>query len=96
MVCFERIDGILLEPLGEVWAAFSPANGETTLLNNESAAILEVLQTGPSEEGAVCAALAQDCGLPVAEVAPIVTGHWRHLIEAGLVRVIGGEHVAPA
>lgn len=39
---FSRVDGVLVEPLGPVWVAFSPASGETTLLNDESAAILEV------------------------------------------------------
>jgi PqqD family protein of HPr-rel-A system len=83
---FERVDGILLEPLGEIWAAYSPASGETTLLNNESAALLEVLSAGPVDEAAVCAALAEDCDLPAAELAVMVGCHWSRLIEAGLVR----------
>jgi hypothetical protein len=76
---YGRADGVLIEPLGHLWAAFSPLSGETTLLNDESAAILEMLESGDSDTSGICAALAEDSGLDA------VTGGWPRLLEAGLV-----------
>lgn len=82
---FQRAPGVLVEPLGEVWAAFSPASGETLILNNESVAMLEILDTGPATGVAVAGALADDIGLPESEVLPLVEAAWQRLVEAGLV-----------
>ena len=60
---FARRPAVLVESVGDVWAAFSPASGETILLNVESAAILEVLADRPCDTSAVCAALATDAGI---------------------------------
>jgi PqqD family protein of HPr-rel-A system len=89
MARYARTEGLLIEPLDEVWAAFCPASGETALLNNESAAILEILAAGAADEGAVCAELARDCDTDVALVAAQVADCWSKLIEAGLVRQAG-------
>lgn len=86
MRVYERIDGILVEPMGHFWAAFSPATGETTLLNDESASILEVLESGVSGTASICALLAADSGLPADSLVDIVLASWPCLIEAGLVR----------
>ena len=34
---------MLVEPLGPSWVCYSPASGQTHLLNDESAAVLEML-----------------------------------------------------
>jgi PqqD family protein of HPr-rel-A system len=80
-----RTDGVLVEPIGHVWAAFSPSSGETTLLNDESAAILEVLESGASDTTSICAALAQDSGLDSQSFIAAIAGGWPRLLEAGLV-----------
>jgi PqqD family protein of HPr-rel-A system len=83
---FALVEGLELAPVGQVWAAFSPASGQTTLINNESAAILECLRDGPADAAAVSAALALDCALPAAQVAATLEAHWPSLIAAGLLR----------
>lgn len=86
MARYARTGGVLVEPLGHVWAAFCPASGETTLLNDESVAILEILESGALDEADVCAELASDCGIDVAMVKAQVESCWAKLIETGLVR----------
>lgn len=87
MHCFIRAPGVLLEPLDEGWAAFSSLSGESHLLNDESAAIVEGLDlVQPLSASAVCKSLAQDCGLPPAEVEQAIGTAWEQLIEAGLIR----------
>ena len=82
---YGRADGVLVEPIGHLWAAFSPLSGETTLLNDESAAILEVLESGASNPSGVCAALADDGGLDPQQLVAAVAAGWPRLLEAGLV-----------
>jgi PqqD family protein of HPr-rel-A system len=83
---FALVEGLELAPLGDVWAAFSPISGETALLNDESAAILECLRDGPADLDAVSAALALDCGLPAEQLAAMLETHWPSLIGSGLLR----------
>jgi len=71
--------------MGHLWAAFSPATGETSLLNDESASILEVLEAGAADTAEMCANLAADSGLDAKALAEIVDVAWPRLIEAGLV-----------
>lgn len=77
---------MLLEPVGELWAAYSPASGETVLLNDVSAAMLEILSGGALDSEGVCRLLAADTGQEPALVREIVDGCWATLIGAGLVR----------
>lgn len=84
----ERVAGLLVEPIGSDWAAYSPASGETTLLNDESAAILEVLSLGAATREQIYHLLAEDAGLPAAEVATILGPVWQSLLDAGLIRPI--------
>jgi len=72
--------------MGHLWAAFSPATGETALLNDESASVLEVLEAGAADTAAICANLSVDSGLDAKTLAEIVEAAWPRLIEAGLVR----------
>jgi PqqD family protein of HPr-rel-A system len=85
---FARTEGVLIEPLGELWAVFSPSTGETALLNDESVAILEVLEAGAAGTEAVCSSLAEDSGIDAASLFDTVHGCWGKLIEAGLVHEV--------
>lgn len=92
---YQRTDHILIEPVGHLWAAFSPVTGETTLLNDESAAILEVLESGPADTTSVCAALVADGASEAASIENLVETCWAQLIQAGLVRTMLGGYPAP-
>jgi len=81
-----RVDGILVEPVGHLWAAFSPRCGETALINDECAAILEVLENGPSDTEEVCAALVKHLDLDSKALQEVIEASWPRLIEAGLVQ----------
>ena len=85
MTCFARIEGALVESVGPVWAAFSPVTGETSLLNDECAAILEILDLGPALSDEVCDMLASDSGMTAGSLASLVEQSWPHMIESGLV-----------
>jgi hypothetical protein len=80
------IAGVLVEPLGDVWAAYSPASGETAMLNTECAAMLEVLREAPRDSVSVGTRLSEDCGVPAAELLPVLDAHWQQLIAGGFVR----------
>ena len=84
---YARVESALVEAVGPVWAAFSPLTGETTLLNDESAAILEVLALGPAATAQVCATLADDMGASADTLIDIVEQSWPQLMDAGLVRM---------
>lgn len=83
---FARVEGVLVEPVGHLWAAFSPATGETALLNDESASILELLESEPAGTDQICATLASDSGLPVSALVHLVEASWPKLVETGLIR----------
>jgi hypothetical protein len=83
---YRLVDGVLIEPLGDVWGAFSPASGDTALLNTECAALLEVLRDGPGDPASVASVLAADCGLPAQELMPILEPQWQRLLQGGFVR----------
>jgi PqqD family protein of HPr-rel-A system len=83
---WRRVDGIQIESMGHLWVAFSPATGETALLNDESASILEVLEAGAADTAAICTSLATDSGIDAHDLAEIVEAAWPRLVEAGLVR----------
>ncbi len=76
----------MVAAVGHLWAAYSPASGETALLNDESASILEVLESGPASTDFIASALAADSGLDATSLADIVDASWPRLVEAGLVR----------
>lgn len=88
---FGRAPGLLVEPLGEGWAAFSPLSGETMLINDESAAIIEVLEVTPGSIESVCARLAADLGETWESLLPRIEPHWSQLVEAGLVVEVANE-----
>jgi PqqD family protein of HPr-rel-A system len=85
-----RVPGVALEPIGSSWAAFSPLSGETHLLNDTSAAILECLaERGAMPVDALCAELATLSGMTDADVADICAASWPTLVRAGVIRMHG-------
>ena len=82
---YARVAGVVVEPLDVFWAAFSPASGQTHLLNDASAAILEVLADGACTADEVAAQLAADSGETLATVAAALAGCWPVLVDCGLV-----------
>lgn len=84
-----------VEPVGAVWAAFSPASGETLLLNDTSAAVLEILAHGPVDTATVAAALAADQSVSMEQIAPLLEECWPGLVAAGLVRRIASSASRP-
>jgi PqqD family protein of HPr-rel-A system len=88
---FVRAPGVLFEPLGDGWGAYSSLSGETHLLNDESVAIVEALDlVQPLSASAVCELLARDCHLFSTEVEQVMGAAWEQLIEAGLIREQSG------
>jgi hypothetical protein len=85
MPSYKKVDGILVEPVGHLWAAFSPSSGETALLNDECAAVLEVLNPDCCTSNEVAAVLATESGVEVAPLLHVVESTWPRLVEAGLV-----------
>ena len=83
---YARTEGMLVEAIGLIWAAFSSTTGETALLNDESAAILEILELGPAHTERVCATLSDDSGMPMESLTAVVEESWPRLVDAGLVR----------
>lgn len=83
-----RPEGVVVEAVGHLWAAFMPVSGETSLLNDESAAILDVLLEGPADTDEVCLRLAADSDLLPAEMAAAVAACWQQLVDVGAVRPV--------
>ena len=86
MPCYARADGVLVAAMGQVWAAFSAATGETSLINDESAAILELLEVGPGTTASISGALGADHDGSVDLRADQIDECWPRLLEAGFVR----------
>ena len=95
MARYARSAGVLLEPVGHLWAAYCPASGETALLNDESAAILEMLAAGAADDADICAALAQDCGVEAVSLVEQVGQCWPNLIQCGLIHEEVGARTIP-
>lgn len=91
-----RIDGVLVEPIGQSWVAFSPASGDTTLLNDESAAMLEVLGLDCMDTADVATQLAEDAGIAASRFAPALDSHWARLIDCGLIRRVVAQALLAA
>ena len=86
MARYARTEDILIEPVGHLWATYCPASGETLLLNDESASILEVLlDSGPADAAAVAAALVEDSGMSTDSLEGMIEASWPQLLAAGLV-----------
>ena len=77
--------------MDHVWVAYSAATGETVLLNDESAAILELLEAGVASTLEISSALAEDCGVDAGSLAQTIERCWPRLVEAGLVDELAGQ-----
>ena len=81
------VPGVLVEPLGDHWAAFSPSSGESHLINDTSAAILEMLGGGaPLTPAQICTELTAHVGAVAVDAQGLVGDAFRAFITAGLVR----------
>lgn len=87
MLGYLRAPGVLIEPLGEGWAAYSSLSGETHLVNAESVEVLEHLDTqevrSPEQ---VCKRLAAEYEVDPDELRATLSASWEPLVIAGLVR----------
>lgn len=92
---YGRRAGLLVEPVGSIWAAYSPACGDTVLLNDESAALLEVLADGPASTQQACVLLARETGDDPAALHDLVAQSWVLLIDSGLVERLPDAAVQP-
>jgi len=87
--------GVRLEPIGDMWAGYSPLSGETQLLNHESAAVLEwLLECGGGNTAQAASALAEHAGMEVAELAPRIQLAWGPLAAAGLIQRVPQPGIA--
>jgi PqqD family protein of HPr-rel-A system len=86
MTWYCRVPGVRVEQIGGGWAAFSPLSGDTLLLNDSSAAVLEYLEAGPADDTSVAAALAGDADVPGETMSQALRSGWEDLVSAGLVR----------
>ena len=78
--------GVRLEPVGDQWVAWSPRSGETHLLNDEGAAVLEAASVlGECGLIEVCAWLGQDLEADPTSLEEPVAMAWVPLIMAGLI-----------
>ena len=87
MLRYLRAPGVLTAALGEGWVVFSSLSGETHLVNGESVAVLEALETDvPQSAEQVCDTLAHDYELAATELLVTLAGCWGPMVEAGLIR----------
>jgi PqqD family protein of HPr-rel-A system len=82
---YARSPGLRLESLGDAWAAFSARSGDTLQLNNEAAAVLEVLAQGPLSLGELAESLAQASETDPALVVARLDELWPQLLSIGFV-----------
>ena len=88
---YQVIPGLRVEAVGEQWAAWSPASGETHLLNDESAAVLELLaDVGPLSADDAAHHLARETGIDLQQLRAGIELAWLPLEWAGFLRRIGG------
>lgn len=87
---YSLVAGVSVQAIGNVWAAFSRTSGESLLLNDEGAAILEVLAHASASADEVIDVLAADSGVDRNEIAATLADCWSQLVQAGLVRQFDG------
>ena len=83
---YARVPGVRVESIGSGWAGFSPLSGETLLLNDAGAAVLEMLEQGPADERSIASTLAEDARVTPEAMLDALAGGWDALISAGLLR----------
>ncbi len=89
MTRYLRAPGVLTAALGEGWVVFSSLSGESHLVNGESVAVLEALDTDAAQSAAqVCETLAHEYELAASELLVTLAGSWVPLVTAGLIRQV--------
>jgi PqqD family protein of HPr-rel-A system len=84
----EAPPGTLLRPLGTAWAAYSVLSGESHLLNDEAAALLEALLETPSSLADVAELIADEIGVPQASILPVLADSAIEFQACGLIRPV--------
>ncbi len=82
---YERCPSLRVELVGDAWGAFSPLSGETLLLNDEAAALLEILSDGAASLDNLCSSLSVDTNVPAGDIRLRVSESWEQFVRAGLV-----------
>jgi len=85
---FERAPGLRVEALGASWVAFSSRSGETVVLNDAAAAILELLAIGPAAPDAIASQLANETSTPLPQMTEMVLQCWPGLLDAGVIQAV--------
>ena len=88
---YQSVPGARIEAIGLKWAVWSPLSGDTHVLNDEAAAILEVLtEQGTMATEEVAQALMEpgpDGESQASAIQVMVELTWPVLLSAGLVRM---------
>jgi hypothetical protein len=79
------VAGAQVEPLGDLWAAYSPLSNRTLLLNHEAAALVETLAENPCSLADAITDFGARTGAPAGEVAAWLRDAGAALMAAGLV-----------
>jgi hypothetical protein len=85
---FERTPGLRVEAIGMYWVAFSHCSGETLVLNDGAAAILELLAMGPAAPEAIATQLASETSTPLPQMTEMVLQCWPGLLDAGVIQAV--------
>lgn len=88
MLSYRVRSGVAVAAIGESWAAFSPASGDTQLLNDAAAAVLEVLEESPGTPQDVAQVIASDSDQPLDAVDEGLRGAFSLLQAAGLIEEV--------
>jgi PqqD family protein of HPr-rel-A system len=95
MAAWLRVPGVVVAGLDDGFVAFSPLSGETHLLNPESVAVLDALDSASALTTVqVCEQLSQQFNTPAQELSDILAASWDTLVSAGLVRAMPLPHQA--
>ena len=83
------VPGVLVEPLGEHWAVFSPVSGETHLVNDTSVAIVDMMSCEtPMSVAHIYVALAKQADIVPGDFEITVGDALGVFVVAGLVREV--------
>jgi len=99
---FTRAPGVQVEALagdgGDEWVAFSALSGETHLINETSAAIVDLLdEEVPASIDSIVDRIVGETGLPHDEVRLLLADAWELLLHGGLIRAVTvTDHHGPA
>lgn len=89
MTVYTLTAGTRLEALDEGWFVFSALSGDTSQLNLEAAAVLELLADQPQDAASIAKTLAADMQMPAPEMATLLQDLWPQLLNLGLISPLG-------